>query len=408
MIKKKGVAGFSAFLKIALIILVTVILAFTLKGMFEKTTKAVLNVVDKQYSEFKFAQGVLYHPDLDQKYIDFWSRGVKPSIEAAIKGKTPCVGSFYAPGDLNLKGVEFRFVMDPGKGINIFMLDEKGTVALLDSDTLSGERWNLCVIDNTASLLGQSLREGLSGNSGYSFSNLQLTSVDDLYIKIYNLESDEGRVVGYYTKELRQQINQQEQSGGTSNIQEPTFFYPPYKAGQSKVQTLNNLNMRERYHFFFFVKENNFCIVKTQQGTGLYPADFKEFINNRRDNLKSLGWLSSTVDSPICDAPKNDNLFEGDRAAFYQGCTDLENVDQTIFSNGADYDLMLHNLCIDMSTKHPKLCFVSNTDCLSCQKIKTCSDYPKELCNSNPCRINELCNFKAGGFLSSGKCVSTY
>jgi hypothetical protein len=403
MRSKKGAVGLLEILKIALIVLVIIILASTLKDMFGKTKKAVLNVVDKQYEEFKYAQGVLYHPDLDQEYVDFWNQGVIPTIKAAFSGSTPCIGSFYSPGDVNLKGVEFRFTMNPGKGIDIFMRDSKSVVALLDPDTLAGARWNLCVIDDMSSVvsLGQNLKSGLSGNS-FSFSNIQMTSVDDLYIKIDSMDLDElvneGVTVGYFTKELRQQINQQAEQGGTVTIQEPRFFYPPYFAGDPSG---GYGAMKERFHFFFFIKENNFCIVKTQPGGGteLYPPLLKEFIENRKNSLHSLGWLSSTTENPFCDVPKDDELFDGDRAAFYEGCSDLKPF----------YDIDVHqgrnDLCIDMSTKHPKLCFVSNSDCVSCQRIETCDDYPDALCNADPCRLDDDCNLKIRGIFRTDKCV---
>jgi hypothetical protein len=412
MRRKKGVTtAFSFIIKVALIVILFLILATTLHGMFNKAKKAVLDLVDKQYEQFNFADGVLYHPDLDRKYIEFWQQGVKPTITTAVTGKTPCLGSFYANEGLNLKGAQLRFVMNPGKGIDVFMLDDKGVVAILDQKVLAGERWNLCVIDDPSSLssLMQQTKKGLTSDS-FDFSSIQFKSVEDLYIDITDLKGDEGIKVGYYTHELLVKKNQQAQANDKTPLNVPEFFYPTYTAGQTLIAKGD-----ERLHFFFFVKDNNFCIVRTEKGQGFYAYDFKSFLMDKAKSEK-LDFLNK-ADNPLCQVPGdpdpahvNETLFGGERSAYYIGCITISRI------------FLGTDVCSDVSSKHPKLCFVAavgndiNDDiCSPCQYVTKCSDYKNfvkttsgraSLCKNNPCGLEGGCVPGQGKFLffKSDKC----
>jgi hypothetical protein len=236
----------------------------------------------------------------------------------------------------------------------------------------------------------QQAKDGFNSDK-FDFSSIQFKSVEDLYIDINDLKGDEGIKVGYYTHELLVKKNQQAVANDNTPLKVPEFFYPTYTAGQILIA-----KGAERLHFFFFVKDNNFCIVRTEKGQGFYAYDFKSFLMDKAKSEK-LDFLNK-ASNPLCQVPGdsdpahiNETLFGGERSAYYVGCIAISRA-----FPGTE-------VCREVSTKHPKLCFVAegySDICSPCQYIKKCSDYTNfpdpNLCKTNPCGLE-------GGCFVSGK-----
>jgi len=390
MAKKKAQGSMGFIIKVVVIILIFIILGTTLNGMFNKAKKAIMDVVDKQYEEFNVMDGVLYHPDLPSEYVYFWNQGLREPIKAAVAANTPCLGSFYSNKDLNLKGAQIRLVQTEDKGITMYMTNAKGVVVIYDEQVLPDKNLKLCVVDEPKSLseLYTQIKNGLDGKAtNFSYNEntkiIKYKPVEDLYIQMDNLENDkDGVEVGFYVDKAV--------LGKHDPKNLLKFLYPAYFPGKNPNYP-SSVERIERYHFFFFVNGENFCIVRTEKDQGFWPRDVKQYISDLMKNKKNVAFLDQTSNNPLCPAPAD--LFESKKSSYYLGCAEFANSD-------------FYKFCPQSSEGQKGLCLWSgdpSVTCASCQlNIKKCDDYNdfslagkqrSDLCNRNPCKLEGGCSY---------------
>lgn len=397
MMNKKGELGIGTVVKIIVVLVVFIVLLATFTGVFGRTKKAALHLINTEYEKFQYVGGSFIHPDLFKTDLaDFWLTGFKNFVSQAATADSPCLGSFYIDDRWDMQDASLLF-KQADTGIELILQDSQKVVGVLDDKIFANNekhQWKLCVFDEKTTDFNSFAHElELSFKLGHPLSVADQTHtswITYLYsatIDFNGKPKSEDIKVTYFTPEVR---DKQDTPPQTADY----HAYEVIGAGWAERAVMSVFSgfkgKRDRYLFFYVVSGDNFCILPTTRNDNNANAFNLDALRTLLKEKLSLNlqppYVGSSLDASafktFCPIPggqnaKETSIFKGYGSCYFYGCDDIaEDKCNLLFEK-------CKGLCSLYTTKG-----VAGTQCTSCQTIKKCKDYDKaEFCSKDLCDL---------------------
>ena len=403
MIYKKGELGIATVVKIIVVLIVFIVILATFTGVFGRTKKATLNLINKEYEKFQYVGGSYIHPDLFKTDLsDFWFNGFKNFVSQAATADNPCLGSFYIDDRWDMQDASLHFIQTE-TGIKLMLQDSQGVTATLDNKTFANNddhQWKLCVFDEKKTNFNVFANElKISFNLGQSLSVADqthtswITPIHDATIDFKGKPKSEDIKVTYFTPEI---LEKKDTPPQTADYHAYEIIGAGWAERALKSVFSGFKGKRDRYLFFYVVSGDDFCLLPTtrnDKNTNAFNLDLLRTLLKEKLSLNlQPPYVGSSIDSSafktFCPIPggqnaKETSIFKGYSSCYFYGCDDIAK-----------------DKCSLVFEKCRGVCSLFNTpgvagiECTSCQVINKCSKYKEAgLCSSDLCDLG--CTYDA-------------